>query len=95
MQIQEFMIAKTSGEEYGVIIRNEHLTMPYRIVYKSGGQIFGDNFKSYIKELYINKNSDMKNIIFDAVQFLNNPEVNIKNYNLVYSGEIDTDEEMF
>lgn len=88
MEIQEFMVAKNKYGEYGVIIRNDLLTFPFRVVYTVGGQILGpENFALYITELYVNKSNDLSTIMYNALQFLADPEVNIKNYELAWSAD--------
>lgn len=82
--IKEFMVIKDKNEEYGVIIRNNSSDYPFRICYKSGGQIIGNDVAKYVIEVYESTRQDMKDIIFDALQFLLNPNKNIANYKLVF-----------
>ena len=85
MRINEFMVIKNKYGEYGVIIRNESLNYPFRIAYKSGGQIFSSsNYKDYIIEAYECIRNKYEDIIYCALQFLNNPEMSINNYCLIY-----------
>lgn len=98
MRLDEFMIIKNKNNDYGIIIRNDDLYLPFRIVYQVGGQVIcTENFTDYIEEIYESNRRVPNDILYDALQFFTNPEKNILNYRMIYKryeDKIDYLEEM-